>query len=125
MRYIDSSLIVFFCLFGLTVSPTDVITSPYTTEINGHEYTIQFVPIEELQEESDALEDCDYVVYGDCGDPESDPNIRIADDLGDLELEIIIHECLHASNWQILSEEYVTDTAEDIARVLRVRGYKR
>lgn len=41
---------------------------------------------------------------------------------GEKELEIIIHELLHACFW-VLSEEHVHQSAEDIARVLTRLDY--
>lgn len=42
---------------------------------------------------------------------------------GRARLETIIHECLHATN-PTASEEHVTQTASEIARVLWTLGYK-
>ena len=42
---------------------------------------------------------------------------------GERELEVMIHELLHACHWD-LSEETITETAEDLARVLHRLGYK-
>lgn len=40
------------------------------------------------------------------------------------EMESIIHEALHAGNWH-LSEEWVSEAAEDITRLLRRCGFRR
>jgi hypothetical protein len=51
--------------------------------------------------------------------------ISIADRLsGEIELDTIIHELLHACQPD-LAEETVTDTATDLARVLFRLGYRR
>ena len=42
---------------------------------------------------------------------------------GERRLDVIIHELLHATNWD-LDEVPVNDTATDIARVLTRLGYK-
>jgi len=38
-------------------------------------------------------------------------------------LEVLVHEILHAEHWQI-DEQYVQDTAADIARILTRAGFK-
>ena len=65
--------------------------------------------------------------HGTCTDPaERSPTITIANNLDDLgTLEAILHEGLHASAYQLLSEEYVETTAHDLARLLARMGYKR
>lgn len=63
---------------------------------------------------------------GDCDAP-SVPNkkIRVRASLrGQKELEITIHEMLHACLWD-LDEEAVYDSAEDIARALWRLGYRK
>lgn len=37
-------------------------------------------------------------------------------------MEALVHECLHAAGWP-LSEEFVTEAAADIARVLARQGF--
>lgn len=39
-------------------------------------------------------------------------------------METMVHEALHAAHWQI-DEEYVHETAADIARILWRLGYRR
>jgi len=43
---------------------------------------------------------------------------------GERELEVLIHEMLHACHWD-LDEEAITETSEDLARVLFRLGYRR
>ncbi len=43
---------------------------------------------------------------------------------GERQLEVLLHELLHASNWQ-LDEEHITQIAADIAHVLWRLGYRR
>lgn len=42
---------------------------------------------------------------------------------GERQLEVIIHELLHGCHWD-LDEQAITETAEDVARVLWRLGYK-
>ena len=42
---------------------------------------------------------------------------------GERQLEVIIHELLHAAHWD-LDESAVEETAEDLARVLWKLGYR-
>lgn len=65
--------------------------------------------------------------YGECDDPKTPgKQIRVRADLTDkLELDTLIHEMLHASAWEVLSEEFVTQTAHDVARVLWRLGYRK
>lgn len=58
---------------------------------------------------------------GSCSGPDDKPGntIKIRDDLrGELLLDTIIHEMLHATNWS-LDETHVDRTASDIARTLK------
>ena len=67
---------------------------------------------ERLPSDTDGL--CDY--YG--------RKIKIRKTLrAERQLEVIIHECLHAAHWD-LDETAITETAEDLARVLWRLGYK-
>jgi hypothetical protein len=43
---------------------------------------------------------------------------------GERELEVFVHEMLHACHWD-LSEETITETAQDLARVLFRLGYRK
>ena len=57
-----------------------------------------------------------------------DPNakrITIQPNLtGERELDVLIHEMLHACHWD-LAEESITETASDLARVLFRLGYRK
>ena len=67
---------------------------------------------ERLPPDTDGL--CDY--YG--------RKIKIRKTLrAERQLEVVIHECLHAAHWD-LDETAITETAEDLARVLWRLGYK-
>lgn len=63
---------------------------------------------------------------GDCDHPGAkNKKIRIADDLPPQEeLEVTIHEALHACDWY-KDEEWIETTADDIARLLWRLGYRR
>jgi len=62
---------------------------------------------------------------GECDSPDTNgKEIRIATDLKKQdELEIIIHELLHAADWA-KDEEWVEVIADDIARVLWKLGWR-
>lgn len=62
---------------------------------------------------------------GDCEGPHvAGKKIRVDPGLvGEKELEVLIHEFLHASDWH-RSEEWVTEAAQDIARALWRIGYR-
>lgn len=63
---------------------------------------------------------------GDC-DPPDAPNkcIRIASGLkGKEELEVLIHECMHAAQWH-LDEEFVEKISLDLANVLWRFGWRK
>ncbi len=66
------------------------------------------------------------VIYGECDPPTiSKKEIRIRTGLSDeTEMEILIHEMLHAANWHI-DEEFVAKFAEDAARALTRVGFKK
>jgi hypothetical protein len=57
--------------------------------------------------------------HGDCAEPKAvGKRIRIWAGLSGRELtDVLIHEMLHASGWH-LTEEFVTEFAHDVARVL-------
>ena len=63
---------------------------------------------------------------GDCDHPGTkNKKIRIATDLPPMEeLEVTIHEALHACDWY-KDEEWVETVADDIARLLWKLGYRR
>ncbi len=62
---------------------------------------------------------------GECDSPDTNgKQIRIATDLKKQdELEVIIHELLHAADWS-KDEEWVEVIADDIARVLWKLGWR-
>lgn len=43
---------------------------------------------------------------------------------GERQLEVVIHELLHGCHWD-LDEQAITETAEDLARVLYRLGYRK
>lgn len=57
--------------------------------------------------------------YGDCQPPKTAAKeIRISAQVrGELLLDTLVHELLHAAGWN-LSEEFVAEFASDVARVL-------
>lgn len=63
---------------------------------------------------------------GDCSSPNvKGKEIRVLSGLKDEEeLEVLIHEMLHASNWS-LDETHVSTVAEDIASALWKLGYRK
>jgi hypothetical protein len=62
--------------------------------------------------------------HGYCDPPDQKGKaIRVASELrGCKRLEILLHEMLHAADWT-KDEEWVRDTAHDLARVLDRLGY--
>lgn len=55
----------------------------------------------------------------------ADRTIKIRKSLrGERQLDVIIHELLHGCHWD-LDEQAITETAEDVARVLWRLGYRR
>ena len=84
--------------------------------IAGRRWRVKLVPAREMPR--DALGDCDHP-------PGRHPTIRIRRNLPQRELlDTAVHEVLHAS-LPSLSEECVTETAHDIARVLFSLGWRR
>ena len=63
---------------------------------------------------------------GECDSPDTKgKEIRISTDLQrEEELEIVIHELLHASDWS-KDEEWVEEIAQDISNVLMRLGWKK
>ena len=63
---------------------------------------------------------------GECDSPDTKgKEIRISTDLQrEEELEIVIHELLHASDWS-KDEEWVEEIAQDICNVLMRLGWKK
>lgn len=66
-------------------------------------------------------------VRGDCDPPnKKGKTIRIAKNLPPREeLEVIIHECLHAADWHKDEETWITPVADDIARVIWKAGWRK
>ena len=65
-------------------------------------------------------------VLGQC-DPPDTPGKRIAvraNLTGERRLEVLLHELLHAANWDQFSEEWVSELARDLARILWRSGYR-
>ena len=62
---------------------------------------------------------------GDCDAPDvKNKEIRVRSNLkGELRLETIIHECLHAADWH-KDESYIEQKAIDLARILWRLGYR-
>ena len=58
--------------------------------------------------------------HGECDHPEQTrKEIRINSELRNrARLEAILHECFHATGWELLSEEWVELAAHDISRLL-------
>ena len=85
----------------------------YRHEIGGTNYLIRFAHLKNHR--------------GDCTRPTvKRPEIRIRVGLpAEQLLEVILHECLHASNFTLLSEEWVEQTAVDLSSLLTKMGYKR
>lgn len=84
--------------------------------IAGRRWRVKLVPAREMSR--DALGDCDHP-------PGRHPTIRIRRNLPQRDLlDTAVHEVLHAS-LPALSEEAVTETAHDIARVLFSLGWRR
>lgn len=65
-------------------------------------------------------------IRGECDPPDKlNKAIRIKRRLGmETELDTIIHECLHAAAWHMFDEQYVTQAAADIARLLIRLGWR-
>lgn len=64
---------------------------------------------------------------GDCDPPQTKGKmIRIKSSLnGEEELEVILHELIHAAEWKLRAEEHVEEEARDFARILWRLGYRR
>jgi len=80
--------------------------------INGRRYRIRFAPLDDA--------------HGVCTSPhEPRPTITICDKLQGRDLlQTLLHESLHAAGWW-LSEEWVDDTAADLAALLIRLGYRK
>lgn len=78
---------------------------------NGERWTIDFV-------KKDAIP---IKTWGDCNNKTK--VIRVRTDLSDVNvLDTFLHEMLHASNYLCFSEEFVTQTATQMARALLKSG---
>lgn len=64
---------------------------------------------------------------GDCDSPDTKgKRIRISKSLPPREeLEVIIHECLHAADWHKDEDSWVAPVADDIARLLWRLGWRK
>ena len=84
--------------------------------ILGKWWQLRFVP---------TLGSIDQPNRGDCNAPDvRGKSIRVLSSLtGEERLEVLIHEMLHAADWH-RSEEWVDQTAKDLARALTRLGYK-
>ena len=66
-------------------------------------------------------------IHGRCDPPET-PNKAITVDkrlTGKLEMDTTVHELLHASQWDVLAEEFVEQLGTDITNVLWRMGYRK
>lgn len=83
--------------------------------ILGKFWTLRFVP---------TLGSADSPKRGDCDAPEAkNKSVRVLSGLrGEERLEVLLHEMLHAADWH-RSEEWVSETAKDMARALTRLGY--
>ncbi len=71
------------------------------------------------------VELCGQEIEGLCDSPKGKPSIMVmTQPYTKVELETLIHECLHASDWS-KSEEKVTRIARETARLLWRLGYRR
>ena len=78
---------------------------------NGERWTIEFVNKDTIPVKT----------WGDCNNKTK--VIRVRTDLSDLNvLDTFLHEMLHASNYLCFSEEFVTQTATQMARALLKSG---
>lgn len=81
----------------------------------GRQWKIRFLP-------RDRFDGC----VGECDDPTEGDEIRIAKGQDPIdELDTVIHEVLHASNFKTFSEEFVGELATDLAKILHALGYQR
>jgi hypothetical protein len=85
-------------------------------QINGRRWRIRLVKSSEIPR--DRLGDCDHP-------PGPAPTIRVRRNLSQrLMLEILLHECLHASRPE-LDETAIEITAKECAKALYAMGYRR
>lgn len=89
-----------------------------TILILGKRWRLRYCLREELPRDRDA----------DCSDPAiPGKEIRVASSSQKQPqrlLELLIHEALHASNWQTFDETWVETVAHDIARMLWNQGFR-
>jgi hypothetical protein len=80
-----------------------------TVRIFGEDWTLRFARLKAI-----------------CGDCRNETKtIRIAQGMSsELELDTVIHECLHAAGWHI-DEEFVGRFATDVAKILAELGYRK
>ena len=66
-------------------------------------------------------------IYGTCDDPKSKNKSIVVDSRlsGEIELDTIIHELLHAASWEVFDDDFVDTTATSIARILHRLGYRK
>jgi len=91
-------------------------------------WTILFVPPNALKgkkKRANGGSTADHAL-GDCDPPDTkNKKIRIANTLPPKEeLEVTIHECLHAADWY-KDEEWIEPVAADIARLLWRLGWRK
>ena len=92
-------------------------------------YKVLFLPIDKINDRKgkrSKRDDEDEDARGDCDPPDvKNKMIRIAEDLPPSEeLEVTIHEALHACDWY-KDEEWVELAAKDISRMLFRLGWRR
>lgn len=81
-------------------------------KVDGKTWKIRFIDRKE----------CPKDRWGDCNDKTK--SMRVRTDLSDLHfLDTFIHELLHAAAYKMFSEEWVSDTATDLAKALLKSGY--
>lgn len=83
--------------------------------ILGKFWSLRFVP---------TLGSAENPKRGDCDPPEAtSKSLRVLSGLrGEDQLEVLIHEMLHAADWH-RSEEWVAEVSKDMARALTRLGY--
>lgn len=90
-------------------------------KILGKVWNLLFVPASELTARGKSTTD-----RGDCEHPtKKGKRIRVLKGMDPLEeLEVVIHECLHAAEWN-MDEDWVDATGGDIAKVLWKLGWRK
>lgn len=66
-------------------------------------------------------------ILGECSSPDAKPRVIRVDKRidGESELDVLLHELLHAAAWDVLDESFVDTTATGIARLLWRIGYRK